>query len=82
MSSDVPSVVGVSSVWFGVGSMGVETSYHAKGGLSIIDSPVHRANLVPSPVESTTTKLATPSHRFIRVLSGDFSRAYINIGVE
>jgi hypothetical protein len=75
------SMLGVSSVYLDVSSVGVKTCYHAKGGLSIIDSRVDCANLVSSSLERPTNKLATRSRSLISVLSADFSRAYIQIGV-
>jgi len=64
-------------VYLDVDSVDVKTSYHAQEGLSIIDSHVDCANLVPSFLEPITIKLATRSHRFIAVLSGHFSHLHM-----
>jgi len=47
-------------------------------GLGEKSMAMHEANVFPpSSLERTTTRLATPSHRFKRVLSADIARPYM-----
>ena len=68
----------VSSAWLGVGGVSVELFYHAERERSIEPSRVHRANLVPSPLERLAAKLSPRSDRLSPVLSHDSPGVGIN----